>query len=118
MAQITFEEALNVVRSLPHDDRRRLLKAITQEYRPAERAASDERDVTQVIKSKTYEAEYRWLREHAAEYAGQWVALEGDRLLSHGVDMREVHRTARSGGAQFPYLVQVEADAELPFGGW
>lgn len=118
MAQISFEEALNVVRSLPYDDQQRLLKAIAPEHRLTEQAASAEQNVTRIINSKTYEAEYRWLREHAAQYAGQWVALEGERLLSHGVDVRAVHTAAQAAGVRFPYLVQVEADTELPFGGW
>lgn len=27
-------------------------------------------------------AEFEWLRAHAREYAGQWVALDGSRLLA------------------------------------
>ena len=39
-------------------------------------------------------AEFRWIAEHLQEYAGQWVALHGDRLLSHSTDAREVFATA------------------------
>ncbi len=52
--------------------------------------------------------ELRWLAEHRDEYAGQWVALDGDRLLSHGPNAREVYQAARRSGVEIPVVVQVE----------
>lgn len=34
--------------------------------------------------------EYEWLRRHAGEYRGQWVALAGDRLVSSAPTLREL----------------------------
>ena len=62
--------------------------------------------------------ELRWLEEHGEEYAGLWVALEGEQLLASGVNGREVYEEARARGATRPFLVQVETPDELPFGGW
>lgn len=28
--------------------------------------------------------ESEWLRDHSHEYPGEWVALDGNRLLAHG----------------------------------
>ena len=39
--------------------------------------------------------EYAWLKEHAREYAGQWVALLGDRLIAADADLAAVLRTVR-----------------------
>lgn len=62
--------------------------------------------------------ELRWLDEHGEEYAGLWVALEGEQLLASGTNGREVYETAIAHGATRPFLVQVEPPDELPFGGW
>lgn len=63
--------------------------------------------------------ELNWLAEHQHEYAGQWVALAGDRLLSHGTDPREVYQRAREMGVHAPVLKRIrEPHEELPFGGW
>src|SRR5437867_1303249 len=62
--------------------------------------------------------ERRWLAERRGEYAGQSVALDGDRLLAHGTDAREVHRAARRSGVRLPLVVRVEPPDQLPFGGW
>ncbi len=35
-------------------------------------------------------AEFDWLREHAREYPGQWVALDGSRLLGAALQLEEV----------------------------
>lgn len=62
--------------------------------------------------------EMRWLAEHREEYAGQWVALKGGRLLSHGTDAKAVYQAARKLGIESPVVVQIESSDELPFGGW
>ncbi len=63
--------------------------------------------------------EMQWLTDHSAEYAGQWVALDGNRLLAHGEVAREVYMAARDIGISLPLIVRVDApDQQLPFGGW
>jgi hypothetical protein len=63
-------------------------------------------------------AELRWLREHRLEYAGEWVALDGDKLVAHGVSAKQVYEAARMSGIDLPLVTQIEAADELPFGGW
>jgi len=62
--------------------------------------------------------ELLWLKEHKHEYVGQWVALDGDRLLSHGTNAREVAEAARAAGVAVPFITQVDPPEEYPFGGW
>lgn len=62
--------------------------------------------------------ELRWVKEHRKEYAGQWVALDGDRLLSHGTNAQEVFAAARQSGIESPFFAHIEGHDELPFGGW
>lgn len=62
--------------------------------------------------------ELRWLKEHRHEHIGQWVALDGNRLLAHGTNAREVFRAAREAGVKAPFVEQILPADELPFGGW
>lgn len=62
--------------------------------------------------------EQQWLLDHGREYAGQWVALNGDSLLSHGTDGRLVLSEAQTACIAVPFVVRVESPDELPFGGW
>ncbi|SRR6266511_3562052 len=62
--------------------------------------------------------ERQWLKERRHEYIGQWVAPDGDRLLSHGTNAREVYEAARKAGVQAPFVAHIDPPDQLPFGGW
>lgn len=62
--------------------------------------------------------EMQWVNEHRNQYFGEWVALDGDRLVAHGPNAREVYDKARSLGVPVPSVLLIEALDELPFGGW
>ena len=62
--------------------------------------------------------EQRWLKEHSQNFAGQWVALDGDHLIYHGANAHEVYEGARKSGIKCPLVIEVEKDSGLPFGGW
>jgi hypothetical protein len=47
-----------------------------------------------------------------------YVVLEGEKLFAHGTDGRKALAEARQAGAKHPVVVRIEADDELPFGGW
>jgi plasmid stability protein len=59
-----------------------------------------------------------WLREHRDEYAGQWVALDGDRLIASGDDLKQVATTARQSGVPDALMMRVEPSDALPFAGF
>ena len=61
--------------------------------------------------------EHEWLRQHRDEYDGQWVALDGDRLLAHGLDLKEVDRKAREIGVEDALMVRVEGSRTPPYVG-
>jgi hypothetical protein len=61
--------------------------------------------------------ELKWIRENASKLAGQWVALDGDRVVSLGPDARTVYEQARKQIEGIPFVVHLEAD-DLPFAGW
>jgi hypothetical protein len=57
--------------------------------------------------------ELQWVREHEHEYIGQWVALDGDRLIAHGKDAEAVFAAARS-QVPVPFLAHFRPDDGLP----
>jgi len=58
----------------------------------------------------------RWIEEHRDEYAGQYVTLNGEQLISHGPDGRQVLAEARKAGIKIPFIARIESDDEPPFG--
>lgn len=63
-------------------------------------------------------AEMQWIARERRNFAGQWVALSGNRLVAHGSDGYEVWRSARAAGVDRPFLSHLPDLDELPFGGW
>ena len=68
------------------------------------------------VKDRSRETE--WLREHRDEYAGQWVALDGGRLIASGDDLKRVATIARQSGVPDALMVRVEPSDALPFAGF
>jgi hypothetical protein len=99
---------LSPVKTLANDIYRLLLKIVHIQ------APADTRQ-SAAIRHSQYR---KWLQEHREEYAGQWVALDGDRLVSFGKNNREVLAEARRQGVRVPFVAYVEPTDALPFGGW
>ncbi|MBI3988769.1 MAG: hypothetical protein HY347_04045 [candidate division NC10 bacterium] len=65
--------------------------------------------------------ELEWRRMHQQElkqYAGQWVALEGEAIIASGSDLPKVVAEARAKGIMVPYVFYVEAQekGQITFG--
>ena len=56
-----------------------------------------------------------WLRLHSKEYGGQWVALDGSRLIVHGLGAMEVYTAVEADGAYLPMINYIEPADALPF---
>lgn len=62
--------------------------------------------------------ELQWLAKEAGPYAGEWVALDGPRLVSHGGKLAAVSAAAKAAGVSEPFFARVPRHKDLPFGGW
>lgn len=62
-------------------------------------------------------AELDWLANESRHYIGEWVALDGNRLVAHGPKLAAVKSAAQAAGVSRPFFASVPDD-DLPFGGW
>lgn len=109
MASADVDRIIEEVRRLAPEQKRRVREALDGE---------DQYRVQPSDHSVDLSSELRWIEKHRSEYAGQWVAVRGDRLLSSGTDGREVYKAARAAGDERPFVTRVEPADELPFAGW
>lgn len=102
--EAVFEHGvLRPLEPLPFADKERLFLTVSDQPKPPGDRAK----------------ERTWLDCHAREYAGQWVAVHEDLLLSHGENATEVLEQAWSQGVETPFLIHVPpVERDLPFGGW
>ena len=114
MSDITFEQVLRDIRSLPPEQLsklREILNAPSEEKQTQETA----RRLAQVPNLRDFTADRQWLADHRDEYAGQWVAIKYGQLISHGPDAKTVHQAAKDAGHQDALLVRVESSDAPPF---
>ena len=62
--------------------------------------------------------EMAWIAQHREEYAGQWVALDGDRLIAYGDDPLSFKEKVRSEGIDRPFIVHIPKETGPSMGGW
>ncbi len=59
-----------------------------------------------------------WLKQHRREYVGNWVVLDGDRLIGCGDDPRPIVEQARGEGVRTPFVEFIRDESEPFMGGW
>ncbi|MGH9938796.1 MAG: DUF5678 domain-containing protein [Blastocatellia bacterium] len=118
---LSLDEKLTVVKFLI-EQAKQDAAAKSNGEEPTDGASQEINDAPKKIRDdvpdRYFRREYEWLRQHRHEYLGQYVVLEGDRLLAHGPDGRKALAEARQAGTKHPVVVRIEAEDELPFGGW
>ncbi len=62
--------------------------------------------------------ELAWIAQHRREYQGEWVVLDGGRLIGHGVDPVPLVERARSRGVERPLVTRIEEEPAASAGGW
>lgn len=119
MSTITVENILQQIDQLPPFEQSRLAQLL--EERRVERAPQptkaprDKRLPDQPAVDDTRERE--WIKQHRHEYAGQWVALDGDRLIAASPNQAEVWAAVKADGAKLPLVARIRAfDEPLPIG--
>lgn len=59
--------------------------------------------------------ERQWIKEHKHEYAGQWVALDGDRLIAASPIQQEVWDAVSADGSTLPLVHRIPSPDDLPY---
>ena len=101
----TLEQIIDEARALSAAEKLKLRQAL-------------DHDLEQGVPALSRAMEGNWVERHRDKYLGQWVALEGDTLIAHGANAREVYLAARQAGIAGPYIVHVTPKADPYIGGW
>jgi hypothetical protein len=115
MSQTTLTQVIEAASLLPVEDLRRLREWLEEKERQMKSSQRSNEALRQ--EEERFQKSVKWLSENREKYAGQWVALDGDRLISHGTNGKEVHAAAVAAGVVVPILEHI-VEEKYPFGGW
>lgn len=108
----TAEKIIESVRTLPKPEREKYFKLIEAEKVKETVNGNDEEQ-----KNKKFQRALQWIDEHRQEFDGQFVVLDGDKLIAHGTDAKSLYDEARAKGIGSPFVKRIRAKI-LPFGYW
>lgn len=114
MATITAEGILQLIDQLPPVEQAKLNQLIEQrksvqvepEIKLQRNGATVKRPKPISMPDGTLERQ--WLAAHRHEYADQWVALDGSRLIAASPNHDEVWAAAEADGAYLPLITFIE----------
>ncbi len=114
MSTMTAENLYPLIAQLPLPERAKLRGLLDEKETPEQvsngapaKAPRDKRLPNQPMPPGGMEA-LHWIHEHQREYAGQWVALDGARLIAASPNCDEVFAAADADGADSPLITSVE----------
>ncbi|MDQ3633882.1 MAG: DUF5678 domain-containing protein [Acidobacteriota bacterium] len=106
-----FEQVVETIQKLSAAEQERVLRWLEEKKRPREIENNwDER-------TEKFHLAMRWIDENRAKYLGKWVCLDGDKLISSGVDAKKVFAEAKAKGIKIPFIEQVREEETSPFWG-
>jgi hypothetical protein len=115
MSTLTAESILKLIEQLPPTELIRLNQLLAGKQAESTKAKPplDRRAPCEPMKDRT--REMKWIEEHKHEYVGQWVALDGDRLIVASPIRAEISAAVKADGAKLPLIHRIPSLDDLPY---
>ncbi len=114
--QANLEDAIKIIKNLPVEDYDKI-RRVLDEGENANRTKNDNGKKSN-WHIERYEKARKWLDKNSEQYMNQWICLEGDKLIAHSIDGREVYRIAKEKGVKVPFVHYIQEEPEAYWGGW
>ncbi|MBO0799562.1 MAG: hypothetical protein J2P31_12140 [Blastocatellia bacterium] len=117
MEQSTAEIILAEIATLPTEEREKLIALLNRQSSTANNEPGQSVFIPP-FDTNDPAPSLSWIEEHYAEFAGQYVALDGDHLVAHSADPREVIAIVRGSGQKGLFFTRIPPADEPPFAGF
>lgn len=110
---LSFDQIIKSIEQLSAPEQERIRRWLDENGTP-----NRERNASQPHANRSAKS-LRWLDENREKYSGQWVALDGDRLIASGPTAQEVYSKAKAEGVEVPFVELVTDREPMPStSGW
>jgi hypothetical protein len=113
--QTNLENAIEIIKNLPVEDLNKLEREISKRKK-SEQSSNGNKDDWD-WRMKRYKKARKWLDENSEKYMNQWVCLEGDKLIAHSDDGREVYQKAKEAGVEIPFIHHIVEKPKFYYSG-
>ena len=111
--QTDAEQVIESIQQLPAPEQEKVWHWLEEKRKPRKTQENWNKRI------EKFHLAMRWIDEHRQAYLGKWVCLDGDKLISSGIDAKKVYAEAKSKGIKIPFIEQVCEEDTAPFwGGW
>jgi hypothetical protein len=97
------------IAALPLSEKEQLAAFLSEQLSQADELPPTKDIADEEIRQRRLE----WIKTHREEYAGKYVALQGDTLVGVGSTIREAHEQAKTKGFPTPFLVRLDSEQEI-----
>jgi hypothetical protein len=119
MSHLNLEQIVEAIDALPPDEQEQVRQKLNERKSgrnsPLPPGFETRRLPPTGAQVKGIAREMAWIEQHRDEYAGQWVALDGERLIKAGRSAKEVHDAARAESVPDALIVKVIPRNRLQF---
>src|SRR5687767_10406803 len=120
MSNLTYETVLDQALALSPEDRARLINQLAAQERSLSNAPASvtdtNPDAVEYLPPPHPNADWtspmEWLRMNRKLYHGQWVGLDGGRLIAYGSEASEVFAAVRAKGIPLPFITFIPEEAK------
>lgn len=107
----TLENAIEIIRKLPQPEREKFFDW-AEEEKHKELAEKNAGDKETRKEDEKFRLAVNWIEKNRREFLGQWVCLDGDKLIASGEDGLQVYAEAKERGIKVPFVEHITEDKE------
>ncbi len=115
MSIVTAETILKLIEQLPVTERTRLDQMLAQQTAAPIKVKPPRDKRVPCAPMPDDRRERQWVKDHKDEYAGQWVALDGDHLVAASFVQQEVWDAVDATSPNPPLVLRIPAPDDLPY---
>ena len=112
----TAEQIIENVRALPMSEKEKFFDLADEEKQKI-LAEKESKKAELKADQEKFHLAMKWLEENRQKYLGQWVCLDGDKLIAHGTDAVKLYKDAKTKGIEVPFVEHITEEKEAYGGG-